>query len=60
MSDCEVKVDMLLRHARTMLMMYKATLQKSYIQRAKQDIDLAKSLRRGFLRPLGVLPLEAA
>lgn len=54
-------IDMYLRHARTMCMMYEATGESSYLARARQDVNNAKSiLRGGFLRPLGVHFKEAA
>lgn len=54
------EIQMLLAHARTMLMMYEATKDHQYIDRAKKDIDMVKTLKVGFFRPLGALEKEAA
>ena len=55
-SDEDIQADMLVRHARTMIMMFKATGERRYLSQAKLDVLRAKSiLRSGFLRPLGVL-----
>jgi len=55
------QADMLARHARTMIMMYKATGERRYLAQAKLDIHRAKSiLRSGFIRPLGVTLYKAA
>jgi hypothetical protein len=53
-------IKFLCSHARTMLMMYRATGDQKYIERAKSDLDLARTIKVGFMRPLGALPNEAA
>ena len=50
-----VQLEMLLAHARTMCMMYKATGENRYLNRARLDLQTAKSIQVGFVRPLGVL-----
>ncbi len=57
----EVKVmpeqaSILLKHARTMCLMYEATGDDKYLSRARLDMMRAKSIIEcGFIRPLGVL-----
>ena len=42
------------KHGKTMIMMWKATGDKKYLQRAKLDLFKAKSIKEcGFVRPLG-------
>lgn len=41
--------------ARTSIMMYKATKDKRYLNRAKQEVQQGKDILNGFVRPLGVL-----
>ena len=41
-------------HGKTMIMMYHATLDLRYLQRAQSDLDQAKSIKEcGFVRPIG-------
>lgn len=48
-------------HGRTMIMMWKATGDKRYLQLAKSDLRLAKSIKEvGFIRPLGAISNKAA
>ena len=51
----EIQVEMLCKHGRTMVMMYKATGEKRYLQQARLDLEQAKSIKTGFVRPMGVL-----
>lgn len=60
-STMRIQADMLARHARSMIMMYRATKTERYLQQAKQDIRQAYTiLRSGFVRPLGVVLKESA
>lgn len=54
------KIEMLLAHARTMCMMYEASKDARYLERAKKDLAAVKTLKVGFFRPLGALEKEAA
>lgn len=55
------QANILCRHARTMLMMYRATSDRKYIHQARIDISNVRSiLRGGHMRPLGVLLLKSA
>lgn len=56
----QVQVQMLCANARTMCMMYRITNESYYLARAKASIDQARSIKRGFVRPRGVLSLEVA
>jgi len=42
-------------HGKTMLMMYSATNDDKYLKQAQLDMMRAKSIKAGFIRPLGVL-----
>ena len=42
-------------NARTSIMMFKATGDKRYEERAKQEIQQGKDILNGFVRPLGVI-----
>lgn len=53
-------IQYLCKHARTMVMMYEASGDTKYLQQAKKDLDLAHTIKVGFLRPLGVTQKEAA
>ena len=55
-----IHINHLCKHARTMCMMYEATGEQRYLQQAKSDLDLATTIKVGFLRPLGVTTREAA
>ena len=46
--------------AKTYLMMARCTRQRHYLEQAKECIDKARSLKVGFMRPLGALVNEAA
>jgi len=46
----------LCKHGRTMVMMYQATGEVSYLVRARADLANAKSIKEcSFVRPLGIL-----
>lgn len=54
--DRSEQIRYMLAHARTMCMMYEATKDRKYLQRARVDILRAQSIKEcGFIRPLGVL-----
>lgn len=55
-----IQIQSLCKHARTMLMMFSATGDQKYVKQAKSDLDLARTIKVGFMRPLGALPNEAA
>lgn len=50
-----IHINYLCKHARTMCMMYEATGEQRYLQQARIDLDMASTIRTGFLRPLGVI-----
>ena len=49
-----IQVDSLARHARTMIMMYRATGDRKYLKQARLDIWTARDIQAGHQRPLGV------
>jgi hypothetical protein len=53
-------INHLCKHARTMCMMYEVTGEQRYLQQAKSDLDLANTIKVGFLRPFSVHQQEAA
>ncbi len=56
-SECNrsIQVQFLCKHGRTMCMMYQATGEQRYLDQARLDLDKAKEIQAGFIRPLGVL-----
>lgn len=55
-----LQIQFLCNHARTMCMMYQATGFERYLTQAKIDLDMAKTIKVGFLRPLGAAQKEVA
>ena len=55
-----IQVQHLCSHARTMCMMYEATGDSKYLTQARIDIDTARHIKTGFLRPLGALTKKSA
>lgn len=49
------KTEFLLAHARTMCMMFRATGDNKYLKLAKEDIQVIKDIKVGFMRPLGCI-----
>ena len=54
------EIRMLAMHGKSMLLMYDATGEQRYLDRARQDYDKITSLRSGFMRPIGAIIDEAA
>jgi hypothetical protein len=59
-STKSIHIQYLCKHARTMCMMYEATGEQRYLEQARHDLDLARTIQVGFLRPLGVHKKEVA
>ena len=47
-------------HGRSMILMYQATGEERYLQRARADYAMAQSIQVGFERPLGAITNDAA
>lgn len=56
----QIYVEYLCKHARTMLMMYKASGDNKYLKQARLNLDRAKSIKVGFMFPLGTFLNNAA
>lgn len=59
-STKSIHIQYLCKHARTMCMMFEATGEQRYLQQARNDLDLASTIKLGFFRPLGVHIKEVA
>ena len=59
-STKSMHIQYLCKHARTMCMMFEATGERRYLKQARHDLDLANTIKVGFMRPLGVILDKAA
>ncbi len=56
----QLQVEFLCKHGRTMVMMYQASGDDKYLKQARLDLKRAKSIKAGFMRPLGAILNNAA
>lgn len=56
----QLHIEHLCKHGRTMIMMYRASGDEKYLKQARLDLLRAKSIKAGFMRPLGAILNNAA